>query len=161
MLVRGLNDERAELERVASFLRVLSPYKAYISVPVRPPAESFAAPPEPEKLVEAYEVFRRRLGEGRVELLNLPEPPPPSARGDPRSWLLSVTSVHPLRLEYALTSLGSISEDPERIISELEAEGWIKTVEYLGERFVVRWFRERRKAEQRCGRQAVPRWSAS
>jgi len=36
---------------------------------VRPPAESYATPPEPEKLVEVYEVFRKKLGEGKVELL--------------------------------------------------------------------------------------------
>ncbi|MGC8982892.1 MAG: radical SAM protein [Desulfurococcaceae archaeon] len=141
VLVKGFNDERRELEKIASFLRVLSPYKAYISIPIRPPAETYATPPEPEKLVEAYEAFRQKLGEERVELLNLPEPPPPPTRGDPKSWLLSVTSVHPLRLEYALSSLRHVSEDPERLIAELEAEGQVRIVEYLGRRFVIRWFR--------------------
>jgi wyosine [tRNA(Phe)-imidazoG37] synthetase (radical SAM superfamily) len=147
MLVKGFNEERVELEKIASFLQRLNPHRAYISIPVRPPAESYATPPEPEKLVEAYEVFREKLGEGKVELLNLPEPPPPSAHGDPKSWLLSVTSVHPLRLKYALSSLRTISEDPEKVISELEDGQWIRIVEYMGEKFVVRWFKDIRKLE--------------
>jgi len=145
MLVRKFNDGGVELEKIAEFLRELSPRKAYIAIPVRPPAESFVLPPGASKLVEAHEIFKRRLGEDRVELLNLPEPPPPSAKGDPAAWLLSVTSVHPLKLEYAAGSLRHVVEDPEKLIAELERQGLIKIVEYSGARFIVRWFREQQK----------------
>jgi wyosine [tRNA(Phe)-imidazoG37] synthetase (radical SAM superfamily) len=57
--------------------------KAYISTPIRPPAESFVNPPTERDLIEAYEKFKEVLGAERVELLNMPEPPPRMISGDP------------------------------------------------------------------------------
>ncbi|WP_434731273.1 radical SAM protein [Thermogladius sp. KZ2Tp1] len=144
MLVDKVNADAAIMERVASFIKLINPAKAYISIPIRPPAEHFARPPSPEKLVEVYEIFRKMLGEGKVELLNTPEPPPPSAHGSPEDWILSTASVHPIRLEHALNSLKAISEDPEELIAKLEAEGKIKIVEYAGSKFIVRCFEKRK-----------------
>ncbi|MGC9072420.1 MAG: radical SAM protein [Acidilobus sp.] len=140
MLVEGLNTGSGELEGIASFIEALRPYRAYIAVPVRPPAEGFVRPPSPVSLVKAYEVFRGRLGEGRVELLNLPSPPPPPAHGDPASWLLLTVSVHPLMVDHAVRSLSAVTDGPERLISELESRNLIKVVDYLGQRFLVASF---------------------
>ncbi|HEW64254.1 radical SAM protein [Fervidicoccus fontis] len=145
MLVDGVNSETKSIEEVASFINSINPAKAYISIPVRPPAEQFVKSPSPDKLVEAHEIFKRILGEEKVELLNLPEPPPPSAHGSSEDWILSVTSVHPQKLEYALNALSGITNDPEGVIARLEAEGMIKTVEYAGSKFIVRWFENRKK----------------
>ncbi|MGB9831785.1 MAG: radical SAM protein, partial [Fervidicoccus fontis] len=90
MLVDGVNSETKSIEEVASFINSINPAKAYISIPVRPPAEQFVKSPSPDKLVEAHEIFKRILGEEKVELLNLPEPPPPSAHGNSEDWILSV-----------------------------------------------------------------------
>jgi wyosine [tRNA(Phe)-imidazoG37] synthetase (radical SAM superfamily) len=45
MLVRRFNDGGVEFEKIAEFLRELSPRNAYIAISVRPPAESFVLPP--------------------------------------------------------------------------------------------------------------------
>ena len=142
MLVEGLNTSGEGLSKTADFIAGLRPYRAYLSVPVRPPAETFVRPPTAEELVMAYRTFAERLGEEKVELLNTPEPPPPSASGnDPAAWLLSTTSVHPLRLEHAISSLRGLTERPEDVIEGLESRGLIRLVEYSGARFVVRAFR--------------------
>lgn len=140
MLIDGVNTENEGIKEVASFIKSISPYKAYISIPVRPPAEKFVRPPAPDKLVEAHEIFRKELGEEKVELLNLPEPPPPTAHGNPEDWILSIASVHPQKLEYVVNSLKGVTNDPEGLIAELEAKGKIKYVEYDGKKFIIRWF---------------------
>jgi len=48
--------------------------KAYISTPIRPPAESSVNPPTERGLMKAYEKFKEVLGAERVKLLNMPEP---------------------------------------------------------------------------------------
>jgi wyosine [tRNA(Phe)-imidazoG37] synthetase (radical SAM superfamily) len=97
MLVRGFNTDPRELERIAEFLKELRPDKAYISIPVRPPAKPYAKPPTEAEAVEAYAIFARALSSARLELLSTLEPPQLEARGDPAGWLLAVTSVHPLK----------------------------------------------------------------
>jgi len=136
MLVDGVNT--GGLEAVAELVARLRPSKAYISVPTRPPAEPHVRPPGAAKLVEAFRAFADRLGEGRVELLNLPEPPPPPPRWDPVAWLTSTASVHPLRLEHALAALEGVVDDPWEVISRLESEGAVEVVEYSGARYIVR-----------------------
>ncbi|RLF68121.1 MAG: radical SAM protein, partial [Thermoplasmata archaeon] len=43
MLIDGINYER-EIRKIADFVRKLSPDRAYIAVPIRPPAESWVRP---------------------------------------------------------------------------------------------------------------------
>ncbi len=138
MLVDGYNTAVEELELIADFVKTLDPWKAYISIPIRPPAEPYATSPRPEVLVEAYLVFSGKLGESRVELLNLPEPPEFRVHGDPATWLLNLVSVHPLRLEYALKALKDAVEKPEDLLHRLELEGKIHVVVFEGKEFIVR-----------------------
>lgn len=137
MLVNGFNTDTVELEGIATFIARLNPHKAYIAVPVRPPAESFVEPPL-EKLVEAHQIFSKHLERDRVELLNTPEPPQLKAWGKPAEWVLSTASVHPLRLEHALKALEELVEDPEELIARLVREGYIELVDYLGEKFLIK-----------------------
>ncbi|MEM4665535.1 MAG: hypothetical protein QW271_07320, partial [Sulfolobales archaeon] len=144
MLVEGFNTSAEELEQISSYIRKINPVKAYIAVPVRPPAESYVKPPEPSKLVEAYTLFTKALGEDRVELLNLPEPPEYKVYGDSETWLLNLVSVHPLRLNYAVRALERIVEDPLAVIEKLKMRGEIRVVIYEGEDFIVRAFNNQR-----------------
>lgn len=146
MIVENLNSSVDVLEPVAEFIREsVKPEKAYLSIPIRPPAEPFVRAPPAEKLVEAFELFARKIGRDRVELLNMPEPPHFHPSGDPASWLLRVVSVHPMRLDYALDSLREKSEDPEAIIRDLESRGEIRLVEYEGKLFIIRNYKTREK----------------
>jgi wyosine [tRNA(Phe)-imidazoG37] synthetase (radical SAM superfamily) len=81
MLVKDVNTDAEELEHVSSLLASLRLNKAYIAIPIRPPAEPYIQPPTQEQLVAAHQIFSQKLGTDKVELLNLPEPPkftPPS-----------------------------------------------------------------------------------
>ena len=138
MVVRGVNDNIGELKAVASFLRELKPNAAYISIPVRPPAEPWATPPDEKTLTMLFEEARRSLPNVRVELLAHPEPPSfkPLSQG-PREAILSIASVHPLRREAALQLLAHYSAD-ESVLRELVRRGEIVEVRYRGETFYLR-----------------------
>lgn len=138
MLVEGLNTKLDEVELVAEYIKALNPWRSYISIPVRPPAELFVKPPRPEVLVAVYNVFAEKLGSSKVELLNLPEPPEFKVHGEPEAWLLNLVSVHPLRLSYALRTLRDVVEDPEQFVNKLVEEKKVKVVEFSGEYFIVR-----------------------
>ena len=140
MLVNDFNTRPEELKLVVDFIRDLEPWRAYIAIPVRPPAEVYAKPPPPERLVEAYALFANKLGEGSVELLNLPEPPELSVYGDPEVWLLNLVSVHPLRLSHAVRVLEKVVESPEELIQRLTDKHEISVVTFAGEKFIVRRF---------------------
>jgi wyosine [tRNA(Phe)-imidazoG37] synthetase (radical SAM superfamily) len=45
MLVGGLNDQVEEIDKISTFILKLKPKISYLSVPTRPPAESWAGPP--------------------------------------------------------------------------------------------------------------------
>lgn len=140
MLVNGFNTGPDELNLIADFIKGLNPWRAYVAIPVRPPTEAYVKPPTPEKLVEVYALFADKLGEGRVELLNLPEPPEFCVYGDPENWLLSLVSVHPMRLRHALKALEKTVEDPESFIRRLVETHEISLVNFAGEEFIVRRF---------------------
>ncbi|MCC5997545.1 MAG: radical SAM protein [Thermofilum sp.] len=145
MLVKDVNTDAEELENISTFLASLRLDKAYIAIPVRPPAEPFAQPPTQEQLVAAYNVFSQKLGTGKVELLNLPEPPKFAAHGEPSDWLLAVVSVHPLRYDYALRALEKLTHQPEELIERLLAEGLLSKVTYNQEIFLIRNFNVKAK----------------
>lgn len=138
MLVRGVNDGAAEVERVARFLRSVGPSKAYVAVPTRPPAEPWVRPASEEAVLRAYSIFREHLGRERVELLVGYEGPSFGAVGDPVEGLLATASVHPLRLDYAYAMLEGYGLDPEAVLGELVREGKVVVLEYGGHRFVMR-----------------------
>lgn len=140
MLVNDFNTNLDELRVIASFIRSLNPWKVYVAIPVRPPAEAYVKPPTPEKLVEIYALFADKLGEDRVELLNLPEPPEFYVYGDPENWLLNLVSVHPMRLNHALIVLEKTVKDPESFIRRLAERCEISLVNFAGEEFIVRRF---------------------
>ncbi len=45
MLVKDINDSIYYIEKIADFLGQLKPNKAYLSIPIRPPAEKWVQPP--------------------------------------------------------------------------------------------------------------------
>jgi len=137
MLVRELNTHRDELEEIARFLTSIKPVTAYISVPIRPPAEKWVRKPSEKDLVMAYEIFSRMLGKGSVELLNLPESRDFQVHGDPIHYILSTVRVHPLRYEYAVDILSKYGLDADAILSMLVMQGRISIVEYEGNRFII------------------------
>ncbi|MCD6421439.1 MAG: radical SAM protein, partial [Thaumarchaeota archaeon] len=141
MLIENVNDDPAEIEAVADLVAELEPRKAYLAIPTRPPAESWAKPASEEAIVKAYEIFKERLGSGRVELLIGYEGSGFDLGENPVENILAIASVHPIMIDYAYQALSRLSEDPEKIISELVQSGLLKLVKYRGMSFLVRSWR--------------------
>jgi wyosine [tRNA(Phe)-imidazoG37] synthetase (radical SAM superfamily) len=135
MLIRDVNDGHSSLENIADFLAQLSPAKAYLSVPIRPPAVEWAKPPADAKIADAYHIFRKRLKE--VELLIGYEGDLFSITGDPASDILSITAVHPIR-EDALRKLLEKAGSSWQMIEKLIDEGQLTETEYEGKKFYLR-----------------------
>jgi wyosine [tRNA(Phe)-imidazoG37] synthetase (radical SAM superfamily) len=135
MLVDGLNDEDDEIQTLADFLGELMPDVAYLSIPIRPPAEAWVEPPGEEKINRAYQLVREKVQE--VELLIGSEGDAFAATGDPAQDLLSITAVHPMR-ELAVRNLIEKAGADWAIVEELVREGELVDVPYRGARFFVR-----------------------
>ena len=142
MLIDGVNSERSEIKRIADELSKIDPDKAYIAIPTRPPAENWVKPVDEEKLVESYEIFSESLGRDRVELLIGYEGAGFKIGRDPIRDLLSIATIHPIRLDYAHQILSKSIHDPDELIERLVNSGEMKLVKYRGRNFLVRRRRE-------------------
>jgi wyosine [tRNA(Phe)-imidazoG37] synthetase (radical SAM superfamily) len=138
MLVRGLNDGIEEISGIARFLQEIDPFKSYISIPTRPPAEGWVVPAEEKTLSIACALFGELSV--RAELLTGYEGNAFAFTGDVESDLLSITSVHPMRedavTEY-LRRAGAGREEVEKLI----LAGKLLEVSYNGETFFARKLR--------------------
>ncbi len=137
MLVKGLNTFRENIEEVAKLIEKVNPRKAYLAVPIRPPAEPWVKIPEPRELVEAYTLLSGRLGEDRVELLNMPEPPKFQIRGDLVTYIASLIRVHPIRLDYAVRLAEKHGLNPDDVIEKLLSMEGVEAVEYGNTKYLV------------------------
>jgi len=135
MLVRGLNDGRDEIERIADLLATISPDVSYISIPTRPPAERWAEPPEEENINMAYQIFLKKGV--KAEYLIGYEGNAFASTGDAREDLLSITAVHPMR-EDAVDELLKKTGAGWEIVDGLIEEEALMELEYEGRRFYMR-----------------------
>jgi len=135
MLIRDVNDDLQSLESTADFLAKLQPETAYLSVPTRPPTESWAIPPNEDKIARAYHIFKSRLD--RVELLVGYEGDSFAIAGDPATDILSIAAVHPIREDAALKLLEKAGSSWQ-VIEELIDQGRLAKTEYLGKKFYLR-----------------------
>jgi wyosine [tRNA(Phe)-imidazoG37] synthetase (radical SAM superfamily) len=97
MLVAGMNDADAAVQRTAAFVSALEPLRAYVAVPTRPPAEPWARAPLPDVVHRAVEIFRtfdvptsclvEEIDEGQA---------PFAVSGDAARGLLGIVAVHPM-----------------------------------------------------------------
>jgi len=95
MLVAGINDDEASIERTARFIGALEPLRAYVAIPTRPPAEPWVRAPSVETARRAAEIFRS--AELPTELLvedDVAETFAPAP--DPAAGLLGIVAVHPM-----------------------------------------------------------------
>lgn len=141
MLVENINDSKDELENIGGFLAKIRLGKAYIAVPVRPPAESWVRAPNETTVTYAYHIFTKYLGESKVELLIRYEGEKFEIVGDPISALLSIISVHPLRIDYAKNMLEKKGISSEITIEKLIKEGKIVKIKYGDHEFLLRKFK--------------------
>lgn len=135
LLVKGLNDGADHLQALAGFLALLGPEIAYLSAPIRPPAEPWVRPPLLSQLVQAHQILAARLP--RVEYLLGDEGTDFYAGDDPIHSLLAITCVHPVRRPAALRLLQSTG-DSQAALDRLVSSGQLRTVGQGGQTFYLR-----------------------
>lgn len=135
MLVKGINDQKSELKKIADFIKNLNTDHSYIAVPTRPPAEKFVQKAEPEKINMAYQIFNSR--NIKTEYLIGYEGNKFSSTGDLEKDLLNITAVHPLK-EEAVAELIKKTESSWKAVEELVKDHKIIVSEYNKEKFYLR-----------------------
>jgi wyosine [tRNA(Phe)-imidazoG37] synthetase (radical SAM superfamily) len=135
MLLGGINDDEVSLQAMADYLEEVDPDVAYISVPIRPPAERWAGLPPEESINRAYQIFASRLKQ--VELLVGYEGDSFQSTGDADYDLLAITAVHPMREAAVINFLQQAGASWEIVSKLLDQEKLVK-IEYLGNNFYLR-----------------------
>jgi wyosine [tRNA(Phe)-imidazoG37] synthetase (radical SAM superfamily) len=142
MLVRDLNDNDQDVRKIADFLAELNPDCAYLSVPIRPPAEHWAHAPSEATINRAYQIMNGQLG--NVEYLVGYEGNAFAFTGNAKDDLLSITAVHPMREEAVREFLAKARADWS-IVNWLLDQNELAEVEHDGKKFYLRRFKTSRR----------------
>lgn len=137
MLLKGINDNYEEIQKIAGFLARLKPLRSYISIPTRPTAVKGVLPASDEALTIAYHVFIENIPV--VEYLMGYEGDEFGYSGNIEEDLLGITSVHPMREESVREYLKRAGAD-WKVIADLLERDSLKKVEYQGRNFYLRKF---------------------
>ncbi len=137
LLCKGINDSKENLTGVANIISTLTPAKAYISIPIRPPAEKRVMPPDVETVNHAWQIFKEAGIE--TELLTGFEGVDTGFTGNIYEDILNITAVHPLR-EDALIELLAKNGADFSIVESLLSQRLIRRSLYQGKKFYLRDF---------------------
>lgn len=135
MLVNGVNDTVDQLAQVGVFVGSLQPAKAYLSIPIRPPAEKWVQIPTMDTLMNAYQALTEHITV--VEFLIEYEGNEFAFTGDAEENLLSVMSVHPMR-EEAVRAFLERTGTSEALVHKLVQKGRLMKQEHDGHVFYMR-----------------------
>jgi wyosine [tRNA(Phe)-imidazoG37] synthetase (radical SAM superfamily) len=135
MLVGGVNDGDTQLQALGGFLARLQPERAYLSVPTRPPAESWAQAPGEQTVHRAHHILGKDVEQ--VEYLIGYEGNAFAFSGDVEEDLLSITAVHPMREEAVSDYLARAGADWPAV-HRLVAQGELVEVEHGGHTYYLR-----------------------
>ena len=140
LLCSGINDSQENLSGVAEIISSLEPGKAYISIPIRPPAEKGVMPPGAETVTLAWHLFSEAGIE--TELLTGFEGVDTGFTGNIFEDILNITAVHPLR-EDSLNELLLKNGAAFSIVESLLSQRLIRRSIYQGKTFYLRDFQVR------------------
>jgi len=135
MLVSGINDNENTIRMLTGFLTELQPFKSYLSIPTRPPVESWVRPPDAETLQLLLEVIERRCT--FFDLLFESEGDDFVSTGNLVEDILGITAVHPLR-ESALRKLVEEVDGDWNLIESLIMTEQLFRLTYRGDHFYTR-----------------------
>lgn len=136
MLVKGLNDTGEELEAIKSILERIEPDRTYLNVPIRPPAEPWAVPPDKEAIALADAI----LSEVNTVEITTEETGEFSTRGftSPEEAIMAILRRHPMREEQVIATLKRLKQsNTEDCLARLYESGRIKRVSYRNNLFWV------------------------
>ena len=137
MLIKNINDNTQDLEKVADFIERLNPKKSFISIPTRPPAEKWVAPANEFDINIGYQLLEDRGIAS--EFLTGYEGNAFGFTGNVEEDLLSITSVHPMRQDGVKEFLSKAKSDWE-IVEKLIKENKLIEVKYKRKKFYIRKF---------------------
>jgi wyosine [tRNA(Phe)-imidazoG37] synthetase (radical SAM superfamily) len=137
MLLKNINDDGQHLKKVADFLAKLKPSWSYLSIPIRPPADSWVQSPSEEVVNQSYNFFKEKLD--HVEYLIGYEGNAFAFTGEVEEDILSITSVHPMREEAMKDFLKRAKSDWSTIL-KLINRGQLVETDYKGNKFYIRKF---------------------
>ena len=135
MLVEGLNDSTKSLRKIADFLNIIQPLKAYVAVPTRPPAQKWVSAPDENVINEAFQILNEKPFE--VEYLIGYEGNTFAFTGDVEEDLLSITAVHPMRQDAVHEFLMRAGADWQ-IVDKLIAKAQLAETKYGEQTFYMR-----------------------
>lgn len=137
LLCNGINDSKENISGVAEIISSLAPGIAYISIPIRPPAEKSVMPPDIETVNLAWQIFREAGIE--TELLTGFEGVDTGFTGNIYEDILNITAVHPLR-EDALMELLTKNGAKFSMVESLLSQRLIRRSLYQDKTFYLRDF---------------------
>jgi wyosine [tRNA(Phe)-imidazoG37] synthetase (radical SAM superfamily) len=140
LLCKGINDNGENLSGVAAIISTLTPGRAYISIPIRPPAEKSVMPPDMETVNLAWQLFKEAGIE--TELLTGFEGVDTGFTGNIYEDILNITAVHPLREDALMELLTKNGADFSKVESLL-SQRLIRCALYQGKKFYLRDFQVR------------------
>ncbi|MFQ3631937.1 radical SAM protein [Roseiflexus sp.] len=132
MLVRGINDEEEALRDIAAALQRIRPDRIDITLPERPPAESWVEPPDTEGLMRATAILGAAAhvvhpAEGSFDLRGY---------ATPVEAILAIITRHPMRTEELERALTRWAPNHVRdALHTLESSGAAQVIERYGTRF--------------------------
>lgn len=135
MLVEGINDSPEALRHMAARVSGLNPHKAYLSIPIRPPANSKVYPPSERVITEAYQIFCKQ--ELDTELLLGFEGTDTGFTGNAEEDILNISAVHPIREDTMAELLRKNKADLD-LVERLISEEKIRNVAFNGKNFFLR-----------------------
>jgi wyosine [tRNA(Phe)-imidazoG37] synthetase (radical SAM superfamily) len=137
MLVEGINDQTIILSKTADLISRINPSKAYISIPIRPPAVSTVKASSETIINKAYQIFHWKVEQ--TELILGFEGTGLVSTGNPIEDITNICAVHPIR-EDSMQELLSQYKGGSDILEILLHGNNIKKVEYQSHTFYIRKF---------------------
>ena len=135
MLIKNINDSKEILENTSDFISRVNPKFAYLSIPTRPPAETWATSPSEDKINLAYQIFENK--KIKVEYLIGYEGNSFAFTGNPEEDLLSITAVHPMRRDAVDEYLKKAGADYS-VVEKIISSGKLRAVNYDNSTFYIR-----------------------
>jgi len=131
MLVKGINDTAKELIGIKKVLDKIDPDRVYVLTPIRPPAESWVEPSEPESILRAQEIIGKvttvaAMEEGHFDL---------GGFDNARQAILEIGSRHPLRRRQAAAIEKELSQPG--VVEQMIAGEELVEIDYKGEKYLL------------------------
>lgn len=135
MLVEGINDDLGAIQRLGDFLLELQPLKSWLSIPIRPPVETWVKPPSPTALWDIVLTLSNKIPFTGL-LFDLEETDFRST-GNMREDILSISAVHPIQEEALKNMLARAGAD-WTIVNDLISANLIEKTLHAGNWFYTR-----------------------